>query len=300
MPHNHNHNNSHNHDHHHGPAGTGGTVDPAQAESMADLIDLDAEVLHAYLTEVTDWVRHEAGGGKHQRVVDLGCGTGPATIALAQRFEGAEVLAVDQSAQMLARVAAKAEALGLADRIRLVPADLDAGWPITEPVDVVWASLSMHHFADSDRVLADIFGVLRPGGLLAVAEMESPPRFLPDDIGLGRPGLEQRSQDVLRTRLAEIMPRLGSDWGPILAEAGFAVTGPRVFTLDPARPYPPVVGWYAQAYLLRVRAGLDGQLPDDDRAALDLLLADDGPESLRHRADLDVRGTRTVWLARRP
>jgi SAM-dependent methyltransferase len=288
---------AHNHNHNHGLNGRG---DLAEIDAMADLVDLDAEVLHAYLTEVTDWVRHEAGDGPHQLIVDLGCGTGPATIALARRFDPADVLAVDQSEPMLARVKAKATDLGLTDRIHPLAVDLDADWPITEPVDVVWASLSMHHFADPDRVLRDIFAALRPGGLLALVEMESPPRFLPDDIGRGRPGLERRCQDAMRATLADALPRLGSDWGPPLAEAGFTVTAERIFAVDPARPYPAAVGRYAQAYLRRVRSGLDGQLADDDRATLDTLLADDGPDCLRNRTDLDVRGTRTVWLARRP
>jgi SAM-dependent methyltransferase len=291
---------NHTHNHNHGTGGGGGAESSVDASAMADLVDLDAEVLHAYLAEVTDWVRLEAGAGPHVRIVDLGCGTGPATIALAQRFERAEVIAVDQSELMLARVTTKAVELGLTDRIHLRPADLDAGWPISEPVDVVWASLSMHHFGDPDRVLADIFTALRPGGLLALVEMESPPRFLPDDIGLGRPGLEQRCQEALRERLTELMPRLGSDWGPPLAQAGFTVTAERIFAVDPARSNSPAVGRYAHAYLGRVRSGLDGHLADDDRATLDTLLAEEGPDSLLERTDLDVRGTRTVWLARRP
>ncbi len=38
----------------------------------------------------------------------------------------------------------------------------------------------------------------------------------------------------------------------------------------------------------------------EDLVTLDTLLASDGPESLLHRSDLIVRGTRTGWVARRP
>ncbi len=58
--------------------------------------------------------------------------------------------------------------------------------------------------SDPDRVLADVFATIRPGGLLVVAEMESFPRFLPDDIGFGHPGLEARchaaAAEALRRR----------------------------------------------------------------------------------------------------
>ncbi len=39
---------------------------------------------------------------------------------------------------------------------------------------------------------------------------------------------------------------------------------------------------------------------DEHHVVLDLLLDDDGQHSLLGRDDLQVRGTRTGWLARRP
>ena len=145
---------------------------------MAELLDLDAEVLHSYLSEVTAWVHDLAAGGLHQRILDLGSGTGAGALALAQRFEGAEVIAVDKSAYLLARLGGKARDLGVAGRVRAVEADLDAAWPVLGPVDLAWASSSLHHMADPDRALGEIFAAVRPGGLLAVTEIDSFPRFL--------------------------------------------------------------------------------------------------------------------------
>src|SRR3979490_51146 len=54
-------------------------------------------------------------------------------------------------------------------------------------VDLVWASSSLHHMADPDRVLTEVFGTLRPGGLLAVTEMGSSPRSPPARVGRPRP-----------------------------------------------------------------------------------------------------------------
>ena len=94
----------------------------------------------------------------------------------------------------------KARVLGVADRVRAIQADLDAAWPAIDTVDLVWASSSLHHMADPDRVLTEVFAAIRPGGLLVVAELDSFPRFLPDDLGLGRPGLEARCHAVLAER----------------------------------------------------------------------------------------------------
>ncbi len=279
--------------HHQHPAET----DPA---AMAELLDLDAEVLHSYLSEVIDWIHGLAADLPGRQILDLGSGTGTGALALLQRFEGADVIALDISAALLDRLIGKARDLGVAARVRTVQADLDAAWPAIDPVDLVWASSSLHHMADPDRVLADIFATIRPGGLLAVAEMESFPRFLPDDLGLGRPGLEARGHAALAAGRAVELPHLGSDWGPRLDHAGFTIEAVRHFAIDLRPPLPASACRYAQASLQRLRSGLDGQMSADDLATLDTLLDSDGPDSILRREDLTVRTTRTVWVARRP
>jgi len=186
------------------------------------------------------------------------------------------------------------------DRIRTVQADLDTAWPAIDAVDLVWASSSLHHMADPDRVLAGVFAALRPGGLLVVAEMASFPRFLPDDLGLGRPGLEERCHAVLAEWRAAELPHLGSDWGPRLSRAGFTIDAERPFLIDLTAPLPVASGRYAQATLRRIRSGLDGRMSTDDLAALDALIDSDGPDGVLQRGDLTVRTARTVWAASRP
>jgi SAM-dependent methyltransferase len=282
----------HHHDHHqHDAAAEDGEA------ALAELVDLDAEVLHSYLSEVIAWVCELAADMPRRRILDLGTGTGTGALALAQRFEGAEVIAVDVSAPMLDRLRAKARELGVDSQIRAVQADLDAGWPTTGPVDLVWAASSLHHMADPDRVLAGVFAALPAGGLLAVAEMASLPRFLPDEVGRG---LEARCHAALAEGLAHEVPHLGADWGPRLRKAGFAVEAERVFAIDLEPPLPAAAGRYAQASLLRLRSGLDGQLSAADLATLGTLLDGHGPGSVLRRDDLTVRTTRTVWVARRP
>ena len=95
------------------------------SDGDADLLDLDGEVLHAYLSQATAWVYQVAAGRPVHRILDVGCGTGNGALALAERFAGAEVIAVDQSGGLLARLRARARDRGLDDRVRAVEADLD-------------------------------------------------------------------------------------------------------------------------------------------------------------------------------
>jgi ubiquinone/menaquinone biosynthesis C-methylase UbiE len=169
--------------------------DDSKAE-LADLLDLDAEVHSSYLDEVTEWVGQHAPDFP-RTVVDVGAGTGTGSLALARRFRAAEVVAIDRSALMLERLQAAARGQELADQLRVVQADLDVACPEVGAVDVVWAASSLHELADPDRVFRDVYAALNPGGLLVVTEMDALPRFLPDDAGLSRPGLESRCHEAL-------------------------------------------------------------------------------------------------------
>ena len=273
------------HDHAHGHHDEAG---------LANLLDLDAEVAGPLLDDVLAWAASYAPRTV-RTVVDLGAGTGTGSLALARRFPDAEVVAVDRSEAMLERVSAAATAQGLAHRLRLVPSDLDAGWPTVGAPDVAWASSFLHEVADPDRVLGDVHAALSSGGLLVVVEMDGLPRFLPDDIGLGRPGLESRCHEALAREGWNQHP----DWWPHLESAGFDVLAQRTFSLV-ADPAPAATARYAGGFLRRVRAALDDRLTTVDLDALDSLLADDGSHSLLRRPDLTLRAGRTAWAARRP
>ena len=111
-----------NHHHQHDPAAE------SDWAAMAELLDLDADVLHSYLSEVTAWVYQRSAELPRRRILDLGSGTGTGALALVQCFAEADVIALDKSGPLLARCQAKARELGVEDRIRTVQADLDAAW----------------------------------------------------------------------------------------------------------------------------------------------------------------------------
>jgi len=265
---------------------------------MTALLDLDGEVLHDYWSAALDWVGGAAAGAT--RVLDLGAGTGTGALGLAQRLPEADVIALDIDQASLARLRDKAAGLGLAGRVRTVAADLDAGWPDLGTLDLTWASMSLHHMADPGKVLSDALNATRPGGLIAVAEFAAQLRFLPYDLGLGTPGFEDRLADRLGRAHAEAMPTLGSAWAPRLAEAGWDVTAERDFAIDLDPPAHPRAAEYARGWFTRLSHGLADQLEPEDQATLAELLAADGPGALSQRANLHIRGTRTITLARRP
>jgi ubiquinone/menaquinone biosynthesis C-methylase UbiE len=262
---------------------------------MTDLLDLDAEVLSEYHREAAEWVSARLTG--RARIIDAGAGTGTGTLALARQLPDAEVIALDVDEQMLKRIQDKARASGFAGRIRTIQADLDQPWPDgLKPADLVWAANSLHHMGDPARAVAQMYQVLRPGGLLAVTELESFPRFLTDPAGAA---LEERIHIAMARGRDEAGMHMHEDWPARFVEAGFTVESERRFVIElqqrPDSPLAASVTRYAMVTLCRARHSLQDKLSAGDIAELDALTL-----ALPARDDLTVRTSRTIWLARKP
>jgi len=96
-------------------------------------------------------------------VLDLGAGTGHASLALKRRYRGAQVVALDLAPGMLQEAGRRQTLLR---RFRRVCADA-AALPLgTDSVDLVFSNLMLQWCNDPDAVFGECRRVLKPGGLL--------------------------------------------------------------------------------------------------------------------------------------
>ncbi len=94
-------------------------------------------------------------------VYDLGCGEGNVTRLLVERWPRAGITGVDDSAEMLDR-AAKAVA-GVTWVLRSL-----VSWEPERPADVVFSNAALQWLPDHRALFPRLFGLLAPGGTLAV------------------------------------------------------------------------------------------------------------------------------------
>jgi len=109
-----------------------------------------------------------------QVVLDIGCGTGTFAANLAEADPVVAVLGVDGDPEVLAAARARCGSFG--ERVRFLEGLADHLPVADASVDVVTASLLLHHLAPSgkSKALSEAHRVLRPEGRLVVADWGRP------------------------------------------------------------------------------------------------------------------------------
>ncbi len=174
-------------------------------------------------------------------MVDLGCGNGPLTLGLAERWPDARVIGVDSSAEMIAR----ANELDTDGRVAWMQADL-AAWRPDSAVDVVVTNAALQWVPDHLTLLPHLLEYLSPAGWFAMqvpGNFDAPSHSLLREVAARSP------------RAAELVPRMRgaftvsepTAYAQLLADAGLE---PDVWEttylqlLDPAGELEsPVLEW---------------------------------------------------------
>ncbi|WP_024803328.1 class I SAM-dependent methyltransferase [Nocardia sp. BMG51109] len=268
--------------------------------AMADMLVDEGEAYSPYLVAAFD----RLADPEPKRILDIGSGPGVAACLLAERFPGAEVIAVDGTPELLARAEERAGRLGV--RLQTQVAEFPAGLGELPEADLVWSANVVHHVGDQQGALTRMAALLRPGGTLAIAEGGLPTRWLPRDIGFGRPGLQLRLEvamaerfDRMRAELPDSAP-VTEDWPAMLRAAGLVEAHSRSFLVDRPAPLEEGPRRSVRQWFERLRGMQADHLDPDDRAALDRLLNPDDPQSIDRRPDLFLLTARTVHYAHRP
>jgi SAM-dependent methyltransferase len=103
------------------------------------------------------------------RVLDLGCGLGASSVALARAYPRAQVLGVDLDEASVAEARAQAAEEGVADRVTFVVGDA-AQVAAEGPFELVTVFEALHGMGDPVGALRAACALLAPGGSVLVAD----------------------------------------------------------------------------------------------------------------------------------
>lgn len=252
-------------------------------------------------------------------VLDVGSGAGGMSVALVEALSargGGTVVLVDAVPELLdaATSAARSAASYETDtttatvRVRPVLADLATERPveIAGPAQLVWASNVVHHLPDQRAAVVGLIEAVAPGGWLALAEGGLSGKFLPFDLGIGEPGLQERltaARDQWFVRMRENTAgavRMHGGWNLVLSEAGLVDVTAFSYLIDhPAPPKQAVRDWAVNQLAWFNEVAGDALHPADRRTVKQLLDPQD-PAFLGLRDDVFLLIANTVYLGRKP
>lgn len=114
--------------------------------------------------------------------LDVGCGTGDLTLALAAAAPDARAVGIDYTAAMLAPAPAKAARAGRSAATAFARADGHRLPFADDAFDAVASAFVLRNFADHDRAWREMARVVRPGGRVVALEI-CPPTAGPWRLG---------------------------------------------------------------------------------------------------------------------
>jgi SAM-dependent methyltransferase len=130
------------------------------------------EQIDTQIRPLGELIMTRAGLAAGERVLDVGCGCGDTTLALARRVApGGSVLGLDISAPMLARAGQRLESedrdAAVGGQVSFQRADAQTWAFDTDAFDVLFSRFGVMFFADPRAAFANLHRALRPGGRLA-------------------------------------------------------------------------------------------------------------------------------------
>lgn len=219
-------------------------------------------------------------------IVDLGCGSGELTAALASRYLKATVTGVDSSEEMLERASARFPEL------RWVSGDLTT-WKAHAPFDIVFSNAALQWVDGHEALFPRLLEAVAPGGVLAI---QMPRNFSAPSHRRMR---ELAAEPPWRGRIALREEPVGTP------ERYYELLAPRVASLEiweteylhVLEGEDPVLEWVKGTALLPVYAALAGEERERFLDAYRLRLREAYPRRLDGKTLFPFR--RIFLLARR-
>jgi SAM-dependent methyltransferase len=194
----------------------------------------EAERLEDQARTLEALLHGDTGFPEDASVLEVGCGTGAQTVALARRSPGARITAIDVSDVSLAEAEKRIADEGIGN-VRLMRADLHALPFPPGTFDHVFVCFVLEHLVDPAGALATLRPLLRRGGTITVIEGDHGSVLFNPESAAARAAI---ACQVELQRRAGGDALIGRRLHPLLAAAGFAEVrvSPRMVYADATRP----------------------------------------------------------------
>ena len=289
------------HPHHHGHSHHGGHHHEHGHHNYdsSSLLCADAFYRDTY-QQIIDWLNVKPGIA----ALEAGSGAGGFTELLAEAVGPVgTVAALDVTSDLLRTVQERMHNSPFKDRVSYHEGDIQHLPFEDRQFDLVWSSRTIHHLPDQLVGVRELRRMLKPGGLFALREGGLRPRFLPTDLGLGEPGLEERLELAFQRWFHSRVRGEGSvpyphGWTQLLRDAGLVNVSARTFLLELLPPFSSLQVEYMTHLLERWVTSDERRsfISPEDANTIQQLLDTGSPYHAFNRQDLHYLEGVTVYV----
>ncbi|NLV44029.1 MAG: class I SAM-dependent methyltransferase [Candidatus Hydrogenedentes bacterium] len=125
---------------------------------------------HKLATDIGNALQMAVTFSENMHILDFGCGTGLVALQLAGKV--GKITGADSSRGMLEVFREKAKRAAL-DNVNTLHLGSEERMVSSDRYDVIVSSMTLHHIRNVEQLLRDFHQLLRPGGILSLADLDS-------------------------------------------------------------------------------------------------------------------------------
>lgn len=130
----------------------------------------DRSIWNTYFIKSIKRATRLANIQKPSKVLDLGCGTGNLSIMLAINPLIKEIVGIDISQKMISQAKLKQRNLGVSEKVKFLVGNSNNLNFTDNYFNYVFCLNSFHHYSNQNKVLREVFRVLKKGGRLILLD----------------------------------------------------------------------------------------------------------------------------------
>ena len=232
-----------------------------------------------------------------EKVLDAGCGRGQHLQLFSEYVAAGAVTGVDINESRISDIQARIGRGELRGNIQAVAADA-ASLPMQDGLfGCVWSSHTMHILPDPVAGVRELARLCKIGGRVVVREDRLLDRLLPFDVGLGKPGVEERAVAAFADWYIGDRQQRGKlpiGWLEVLRQAGLHNVLAKSFLFERQPPFTEEEIAYLRDR--KIRGLIRDSLNEEDKRTLETLADEQSPAYAFDRNDLHFVSVATVYV----
>ena len=140
-------------------------------QSAQSYLEMQKKMARFYLN---GFLRIMEDQNKNGKFLEIGSGPGYQTVEIIKRFPGTQVTALEPSSDMIKVATGYSQSQGTSNGLTFVKGAVEDNGLIQNlgTFDLIFSTFSLHHWEEPIKAMRNLYGALKPGGVILIYDFE--------------------------------------------------------------------------------------------------------------------------------